>query len=64
MCPRSILLQISKRLHFLGITGRVFFKIDKGKVVNVFVVDGDIRTHDPKTHGLSTTSFVKELVGF
>ena len=28
------------------------------------VVDGGIRTHDPKTHDLSTTPFVKELVGF
>ena len=28
------------------------------------IVDGGIRTHYPKTHGMSTTPFVKELVGY
>ena len=28
------------------------------------IVAGGVRTHDPKTHGLSTTPFVKELVGY
>ena len=30
----------------------------------IIIVDGGDRTHDPKTHGLSTTPFVKELVGY
>ena len=31
---------------------------------SAIIVDGEIRTHDPKTHGLSTTPFVKVLVGY
>ena len=30
----------------------------------IIIVDGGNRTHDPKTHGLSTTPFVKILVGY
>ena len=34
-----------------------------GQTTVFIVVDGGIRTHDPITHGLSTTPCVKELVG-
>ena len=57
-------LSISKPFHFLGIPGRVFFKFDMGKSEKFIIVDGGDRTHDPKTHGLSTTPFVKDLVGY
>ena len=30
----------------------------------IIIVDGGIQTHDPKTHDLSTTPFVEELVGY
>ena len=54
---------MSKRFHLLGIPGRVFFKFDMdGESLKKFIiVDGGTRTHDPKTHSLSTTPFVKEL---
>ena len=40
-------------------------KFDEGKAVKFYelLVDGGIRTHDPKTHGLSTMPFVKEMWG-
>ena len=34
-----------------------------GKSENFIVVDGGDRTHDPKTHNLSTTPFVKLISG-
>ena len=34
-----------------------------GKSEKFIIVDGGDRTHDPKTHGLSTTPFVKEFSG-
>ena len=43
--------------------GEVVFKFDMGKVVKVYIVDGGIQAHDPKTHGLSTTPFIKEPEG-
>ena len=42
----------------------VFFKFRHGKNrKNLLLVDGGIRTHDAKTHDLSTKPFVKELKG-
>ena len=45
--------------------GRVFFKfdMDEESLKKYMIVDGGIRTHDPKTHDLSTTPFVEELEG-
>ena len=59
-------MPIPKRFHFLGIPRRrVLFKFDiHGEILKKFVtVDGGIRTHEPKSHGLSTMPFVKVLVG-
>ena len=44
----------------------MFFKFDMewGNSEKFIIVDGGDRTHDPKTHGLSTTPFVKVLVGY
>ena len=41
------------------------FQVRHGKKPEKFIiiVDGGDRTHDPKTHGLSTTPFVKVLAG-
>ena len=58
-------MSIPERFPFLGIPGRHFFKFDMGRVVNVYyIVDAEIRTHNPKTHVLSTTPFVKEVSGY
>ena len=55
---------ISTRFHFLGIPGRIFFQVRHGESrKSLLLVDGGIQTHDPKTHGLSTTPFVKKLEG-
>ena len=61
-CPD---LSKSKRLHFLGIPGRVFSSSTWGKSEKVYCGGCGTRTHDPeKKHGLSTTAFVEELVGY
>ena len=43
--------------------GRAYFQVRHGEgLKKCIVVDGGIRTHDPKTHGPSTTPFVKAIV--
>ena len=43
-------VSISTRLHFLGISGRLYFQVRHGKRrKSLKLVDGGIRTHDPKT---------------
>ena len=42
-----------------------FLQIRHGERLKKFImVDGEVRTHDPKNHGLLTSPFVKELVGY
>ena len=55
---------LSKPFHSLGYQGEYFPSSTWGKSENFIIVDGGDRTYDPKTHGLSTTPFVKELVGY
>ena len=58
-------VSISQRFHFLSTPGRLFFKFDMGKVVEVYYYCGWWESNpDPKTHGLSTTPFVKVLEGY
>ena len=47
-----------------GYQGEYFSSWTWGNSEKFIIVDGGDRTHDPKTHGLSTTPFVKELVGY
>ena len=56
-------MSIIQAVSFPGDTvpGRVFFDIHGENLKSLLFVDGGDRTHDPKIHGLSTTSFVKEL---
>ena len=56
---------MSKPFHFLGIPGKVFSKVDmRGESLKKFImVDVGLETTTQKTHGLSTTPFVKVLVG-
>ena len=49
-------------VQFPGDTGESIFQVRHGESRNILLLmDGGIRTHDPKTHGLSTTPFVEEL---
>ena len=60
-------MSVSKRFLFLGIPGsESIFHVSHGESLKkITIVDGRIRTHDPKNpHGLSTTPFVKEPVGY
>ena len=64
-----MMLVIVKRIvsgRTLGGLGNAIRKIytTKPEIVKFIMVDGGIRTHDPKKHGLSTTPFVKELKGY
>ena len=55
-------MNITKPFHFVGIPGGVFFKFAMGKSEKVYNNGGcGDRTHDPKTHGLSTTPFGKDI---
>ena len=51
-------------VSFSGYTGESIFQVRHGKYrKSLLLADSGIRTHDPKTHGLSTTPFVNELEG-
>ena len=51
-------------VSFSGYTGESIFQVRHGECLKkLLLVDGGIQTHDPKTHGLSTTPFVKKLDG-
>ena len=52
------------RFIFWVYRGEYFSSSTWGKSDKFIIVDGGDRTHDPKAHGLSTTPFVKELVGY
>ena len=58
-------LSISKRLHFLGIRGRVFFKFDHGESLKkCVVVDVGFELTTQKTWTADNAIFVKVLVGY
>ena len=51
-------------IPFPGNTGESMFQVRHGASrKRLLLVDGGVRTHDPKTHSLPTTSFVEELEG-
>ena len=51
-------------IPFPGYAGNSIFQVRHGESCkSLLVVDGEIRTHVPKNHGLSTTRFVKESEG-
>ena len=57
-------LSIIQALSFSGHTRESIFQVRHREESKKFIcVDGGDRTHDPKTHGVSTTPFVKVLVG-
>ena len=58
-------LSLIQAISFPGVPEREYFSSSTWGKFEIFtIVDGGDRTHDPKTHGLSTTPFVKELVGY
>ena len=56
---------MSQPFHFLGLPGRVFFKFDTGEnLKSLLLWMVGIEPTTQKAHGLSTTPFVKVLVGY
>ena len=57
-------MSISKRFHYPGYTGETNFQVRHGESLKKFIiVDGGIRTHDPKTHGSADDAICEGISG-